>query len=172
MQLRIANEEVTQEDAVKGDKLSNGLVGNAVMLLRGVIRTIKCHVESCTHDLTVTRKSMGRGGRTASERLHGKKPTQECVPFEREREGAGETNIFETVEQNESQKKVRSVSGSEKQQCRVLCGDGRRCVQSEVRRTEQNDRWDKEAINNVIGLPWRIVDGKWTVNRPVTQIDP
>ena len=42
------NAEVTTEDAVKGDKPSNGLVENAVMLLRGVIRTIKCHVESCT----------------------------------------------------------------------------------------------------------------------------
>ena len=41
-------EEITLEDAVKGDKPSNGLVENAVMLLRGVIRTIKCHVESCT----------------------------------------------------------------------------------------------------------------------------
>ena len=33
--------EVTSEDAVKGDEPSNGLVRNAVMLLRGVIRTIK-----------------------------------------------------------------------------------------------------------------------------------
>ena len=42
----------------------------------------------------------------------------------------------------------------------------------EVRRIEQQDRWDEEAINNVIGDPWRIVDGKWTLDRPVTQIDP
>ena len=32
--------EVTMEDAVKGDKESNGLIENAVMLLRGIIRTI------------------------------------------------------------------------------------------------------------------------------------
>ena len=42
--------------------------------------------------------------------------------------------------------------------------DGRSCVQSareeEVRRMEHQDRWDKEAINNVIGVPWRIADGK------------
>ena len=42
----------------------------------------------------------------------------------------------------------------------------------EVRKIEQQDKWDKEAINNVIGVPWRSVDGKWTVNRPMTQIDP
>ena len=41
----------------------------------------------------------------------------------------------------------------------------------EVRRKEQQDRWDKEAINNVIGVPWRIVDGKWTLDRPTIQID-
>ena len=33
--------EVATEDAVKGDKESNGLIDNAVMLLRGIIRTIK-----------------------------------------------------------------------------------------------------------------------------------
>ena len=42
----------------------------------------------------------------------------------------------------------------------------------EVRRLEQQDRWDKEATNNVIGVAWRTVDGKWTVDRPVTQDDP
>ena len=42
--------EVALLDAVKEDKLSNGLVENAVMLMRGVIRTIKCHVESCTQE--------------------------------------------------------------------------------------------------------------------------
>ena len=42
--------EVTFEDAVTGDKPSNGLVEKAVMLLRGVIRPIKCHVESCTQE--------------------------------------------------------------------------------------------------------------------------
>ena len=48
---------------------------------------------------------------------------------------------------------------------------GRRCVQS-AERSGGWIRWDKEAINNVIGVPWRIVDGKWTVDRPTIQIDP
>ena len=38
--------ETTTEDAVKGDKESNGLIENAIMLLRGIIRTVKCHIES------------------------------------------------------------------------------------------------------------------------------
>ena len=44
------NAEVTLENAVQGDKPSNGFVENAVMLLRGVTRTIKFHVESCTQE--------------------------------------------------------------------------------------------------------------------------
>ena len=68
--------------------------------------------------------------------------------------------------------KHRSVVGSEKQRVPSAAW-GRQKVdpEREVRRTEQQDMWDKEAINNVIGLPWRMVDDKWTVDRPVTQ-DP
>ena len=42
--------EVSTEDAVKRDKESNGLIENAVMLLRGNVRTIKCHIESRTQE--------------------------------------------------------------------------------------------------------------------------
>ena len=42
--------DVTTEDAVKVDKESNGLIENAVMLLRGIVRTVKCHIESRTQE--------------------------------------------------------------------------------------------------------------------------
>ena len=35
----------------------------------------------------------------------------------------------------------------------------------EIRRLELQSRWDKEAINNVIGVLWRMTDGRWTANR-------
>ena len=35
----------------------------------------------------------------------------------------------------------------------------------EARKIEHQDRWDKEASNNVIGVPWRTADGKWTMDR-------
>ena len=90
--------EVTMEDAVKGDKESNGLIENAVMLIRGIIRTIKCHIESRTQEMIgdespvmpwlvghagciLSRCQKGRGGKTPFERLHGNKPTQEFVSF-------------------------------------------------------------------------------------------
>ena len=90
--------EVTTEDAVKGDKESNGLIENAVMLLRGIIRTMKCHIESRTQEslgdefpvipwlvehagCILSRCQKGRHGKTPFERMHGKKPPQESVPF-------------------------------------------------------------------------------------------
>ena len=82
----------------KSRRESNGLIENAVMLLRGIIRTIKCHIESRTQEplsddslviprlvehagCILSRCQKGRDGRKPFERLHGKKPTQEFVPF-------------------------------------------------------------------------------------------
>ena len=91
--------EVTTEDVVKRDKEPNGLIENAVMQLRGTIRTIKLsHIESSTQKLLwdespilpwlaeragriLSRCQKGRDGKTPFERLHGKKPAQELVPF-------------------------------------------------------------------------------------------
>ena len=42
----------------------------------------------------------------------------------------------------------------------------------EIRRLEPQDRWDTEAINSVIGAPWRRTDGKWTLDRPGVRVDP
>ena len=94
----VCRAEVTTEDAVKGDKESSGLIENAVMLVRGTIRTIKCHLESRTQEpinddspvmpwlvehagCILSRCQKVRDGKTPFERLHGKRPTQEFVPF-------------------------------------------------------------------------------------------
>ena len=42
----------------------------------------------------------------------------------------------------------------------------------EIGRLEPQDRWDTTAINSIIGVPWRMTDGKWTVNRPEVRVDP
>ena len=60
--------EVTTEDPVKGDKESNGLIENAVMLLRGISRTIKCHIESRTR--TSQRRLVCRTMVGVSRRMH------------------------------------------------------------------------------------------------------
>ena len=42
----------------------------------------------------------------------------------------------------------------------------------EIRRLEPQDRWDTETTNSVILVPWRMTDGKWTVDRPEVRVDP
>ena len=31
---------------------------------------------------------------------------------------------------------------------------------------------DEKATNSVIGVPWRMTDGKWTIDRPEVRVDP
>ena len=168
--------EVTTEDAVTGHKESNGLIENAVMLLRGIIRTIKCLIESRTqeplgddspvilwlwsrmHPIHVPK---GRDGRTPLERLHGKKPTQEFVPF-------GEKVLVRQITTDpRNRMNPRYQYGvwfgmrNNSADCFIGNSDGVLRAR-EIRRLEPQDRRDREAINSVIGVPWRMTDGQWT----------
>ena len=146
------------------------------MLLRDAIRIIKCHVESCTQEelredspilpwlvgragSILSRCQKGRDGRTQFERLHGKKHTQEFVPF-------GDKVLARPISSEPLNRKnprykfgvwlgVRNNSA----QCFVETAGGVFRAR-EVRRIEHQNRWDKETINYVIGHPWRIADGK------------
>ena len=96
--------------------------------------------------------------------MHGKKPTQEFVPF-REKVLARPISSEPLNRMNPRHKfgvwlGVRNNSA----ECFVETADGVFGAR-EVRSIEQQDRWDKEAINNVIGVPRRIADGIWTVDR-------
>ena len=42
----------------------------------------------------------------------------------------------------------------------------------EIRRLEPRSRWDTEAFNSVTEVPWRMTDGKWTVEKPEVRVDP
>ena len=114
---------------------------------------------------------MGRDGKTPFERLHGKKPTQEFVPFGEKvlvtRVSTDPTNrrnprhkfgIWLGVRNNSAESFIGNADGVFKAR--------------EVRRLEPQSRWDKDAMNNVIGLPWTMTDGKWTVDRPEVGEDP
>ena len=180
--------EVTPEDAVKGDKESNGLIENAVMLLRGIIRTIKCHIESRTHEslgdespvipwlvehagCILSRCQKGRDGNTSFERMHGKKPPQEFVPI-------GEKVLARRVTTEPRNRMNPRYQygvwlGMRNNSAEYFIGNADGVFRArEIRRLEPQVRWDKEAINNVIGVPWRMTDGKWTVDRPEVRVDP
>ena len=42
----------------------------------------------------------------------------------------------------------------------------------EIRRLEPQDRWDTEAMNRVIEVPWKMTDGRCAVDRPEVRVDP
>ena len=135
--------EVTTEDAVEGDKESNGLIENAVVLLRGIIRTIKCHIESRTQEplsddslvvpwlvehagCTLSRCQKGRDGKTPFER----RLEADAIICPVWRKGAGKTNHNGSEEQNDLQISVRILARDAKQQRKVLYCERRWCVQS------------------------------------------
>ena len=180
--------EVTTEDAVKGDKESNGFIEKAVMLLRRIIRTINCHIESRTQEshgdespvipwlvehagCILPRSQKGRDGKTPFERMHGKKPPKEVVPFGEKvlarRVTTKPRNRMNTRYQYWVWLGMRNNSA----ECFIGNADGVFRAR-EIRKLEPQDRWEKEAINNKIGVPWRMTDGKWTVDKPEVQVDP
>ena len=180
--------EVTTEDLVKGDKESNGLIENAIMLLRRIIRTIKCHIESRTqepfgdeslvvpwlveHAGCILSRCQKRSRREEPfERVHGKKPTQEFVPFGEKVLARRVTTEPRNRMNPRYQYWIWLGMRNNSAECIIGNADGVFRVR-EIQRLEHQDRWDKEAIGSVIGVPLRMTDGRWTVDRPEVRVDP
>ena len=123
---------------------------------RGVIRTIECHVESCTQEELREDTVVGGGARrveTVERHL------KDCKARSQNK------NLYHS--ERRCWLGVRNNSA----ECFVGTAEGVLRAR-ELRRIEHQDRWDKEAINHVIGVSWRFAGGTWTVDRPVTQTDP
>ena len=164
----------------------NGLIENAVMLLRGIIRTTKCHIESRTQEplnddslvmpwlvehagCILSRCQKGRDVRTPLERLHCQKPTREFVPF-------GEKVLARQIS-TDPMKRVNCRYqygvwlGMRNNSAECFIGNAGGVFRArEMGRLETQDRWDTEAINSVIGASWRRTDGRWTVDRPEARV--
>ena len=119
----------------------------------------------------LSRCQKGRDGKTPFERLHGKKPTQEFVPF-------GENVLARRVTTEPMNRmNPRYQYGiwlgmrNNSAECFIGNADGVFRAR-EIRRLEPQDRWDTKAIHSVIGVPWRMTDGRWTVDRPEVHVDP
>ena len=112
----------------------------------------------------LSRCQKGRYGRTPFQRLQGKKPIQQFVPFGEE--VLARPLCSEPLNRMGSTYKLGVWLGvrSNSAECFVETAEK---VYSERARSGG----DKEAINSVIGVSWRSADGKWTVDRPATQID-
>ena len=143
----------------------------AAMCKAGVI-TVKCHIESRTQEplnddslvmpwlvehagCILTRCQKGRDGKTPFERLHGKKPTQDFVPFGEEVLARKITTDPMNRMNPRYQYGVWLGMRNNSAECFIGNADGVFRAR-EIRRLEPQDRWDTEAINNVIGAPWRL----------------
>ena len=104
-------------------------------------------------------------------RLHGKKPTQEFVPFGEKVLARKITTDPMNRVNTRYQYGIRLGMRNNSAECFIGNADGVFRAR-EIRRLEPQDRWDAEAINNMIGVPWRMTDGRWTVDRPEAQVDP
>ena len=115
--------EVTTEDAVKGDKESTVLIENAVMLIRGIIRIIKCYIESSTQEPLSNESPIlpwlvEHAGCILSR-------CQRKTPFERLH---GNTDLHRSHGQNELQILVGDMAWNAKQQCGMFHWECRCCI--------------------------------------------
>ena len=104
--------------------------------------------------------------KTSFDRLRGKKPTQEFVPF-------GEKGLAKQISKDPMNRmnpryKFGIWLGTP---CFIGNVDGVFRAR-EIKRLELQSRWDKEAVNNAIGALWRMTDGRWRVDRPEIRVDP
>ena len=163
--------EVATEDVLKGDKQSNELFEHRVMLIRGVIRTIGCHIESSTEEAlrddspTLPWCVENAGG------ILSRKPTQEFVPHGDK--VLAKQNPTDPMHRKNPRYKFGILLGMRNNSAECLTGNVDGVFRArEIRRLEPQSRSDKETITKIIGVPWRMTDGRWTVDRPDFRVDP
>ena len=99
------------------------------------------------------------------EKLHGKKQTQEFVPFGEKVLARRVTT--EPMNRMNPQYQYGVWLGMRNNSAECFIGNAGGVFRArEIRRLEPRDRWDKEAIKSIIGVPWRMTDGRWTVDMP------
>ena len=110
-------------------------------------------------------------GRHLSDCTARKKPTQEFVPF-------GEKVLARQITTDPMNRMnpryqygVRLGMRNNSAEGLIANADGVFRAR-EIWRLEHQDRWDTDAINSVIGVPWRMTDRRWTVDRPEVRVDP
>ena len=109
-------------------------------------------VEHAGSILSKSQKKVDKGARYL-KKLHGKKPSQEFVPF-------GEKALAKQI--STATMNIRSPRYKSNNRAECFIGDAR-----EIRRFEA-----QSIVNCVIGVHWRLTDGRWTVDKPEVRVDP
>ena len=111
----------------------------------------------------------GRDGETPFDRLHGKRPTQEFVPF-------GEKVLAKHITTDPMNRMNPRYQYGIWLGMRnnIAVGECRWCVPSsrnqKIGTSEQMGHRSRQQCDWEV--PWRLTDGKWTVDRPEVRVDP
>ena len=162
---------VVEHSPVHSSK-SNGVVERAIQAVQGMIRTMRSALEDkwgvkleVAHPVwtwlaeyagwMLTRGEVGRDGRTAYERIKGKKAKlhgmefAEGVLWKRRREGGPLGKLTSMWEDGV----FLGVKGSTGE---IIVGNEKGVwVTRTVRRKPEEERWDRKNIEKIVGVPWR-----------------
>ena len=113
----------------------------------------------CRHTgCILSRCEKGCDGTTPFERLHGKKLSHEFVTFgEKVLDPRHTFGIWSGMRNNSAVCFIGNAVGVFRAR--------------EIRRLEPQSRWDREAVKHVVGVPWRMTDSRWTVDRPENRVN-
>ena len=132
---------------------------------------LSCHGRWSMPDVSCPGVKKVVTGRHPFERLHGRKSTQEFVPFGQK--VLARRTTTDPINKMNPRYQYGVWLGMRNNSAECFIGNAVGVFRArEIWRLEPQDRWDTDAINSVIGVPWRMTDGKWTVDRPEVRVYP
>jgi thiol-disulfide isomerase/thioredoxin len=168
--------EIPEEQSAVGDSQSNGEVEIAIQVIEGQIRTLKCQLEHrlgsempSDHPLlpwlvrhagaTISRYQKGSDGLTGYRRLRGRDYDRVAIEF-------GEC-VWYLLNKDKNRGKISPrwatgvYLGSREESNEILIGtsDGVIKARSFRRQGRDEDRWSRDRIMDVKGVPWEPIPG-------------
>ena len=163
--------EMVPENSPKGESKSNGMIESAVRELEGMIRTTKDHIETKmggkldqdspmlawiveSAGTIITRYRIGSDGRTAYQRLKGKRPSNMIVPL-------GEKVLYLPLKTTGKMNKLAPkfkygvYGGVNPRSSEALVSNEHGTFRARtIRRLADGSKWDADMIKHMKGAPW------------------
>jgi len=180
-------EDTQLEEAPRGEHQANGEVERAVGEIAGMVRTLKVELEKRIGEkiatmrpivkwmveysgAMVTRFRIGEDGKTAYERLKGRKFKKELVEF-------GESVMYEVYEtkakkdKSEDRFRVGTYVGfkTNSHEYWVATEAGDVTKTNTIKRRPPSERWNAEAVRGVRGVPWDTGEKKARVSQEMLE---
>ena len=180
----LCEEQVLEEDAIKGESQTNGLAEVGIRIIEGIVRTLKIDVEEklkyqidnrsvilawlVEHAaMTYNRCSMMKDGRTPWQRLYQKQASLPLVPF-------AEQVLYKQLRATGDLKnslaarfKYGLYVGSRPKSGEHFVATEEGVIRCrDVRRLSEERRYDVDKVKNIKGTPWAPLDGTTLLEVP------